>query len=100
MRESKFTIETLPEYSFEGFSKGDDWNGWACPYFSFGEAQRVVKAHDSGTARYDEENDQFIFILGDEEEVYPAVSENGRKLYPIGNGNWIWEEAEQHQEQV
>lgn len=99
MKSSKFVIDTLPENSFEGFSRGDDWNGWACPYFSFEEAQKIVKAHAPDTARYEENNDQFIFKVGDEEEFYPAVLEDGRKLYAIGNGSWIWEEAEQSQEQ-
>ena len=99
MKKSTFTIDSIPGQQFEGFTDGEDWNGWACPYFPFETAQKIVAAHDPKTARYDEENDQFIFTVGDEEEVYPAVSENDRKLYPIGNGSWIWEISEQYQEQ-
>lgn len=94
MRQSKFTIESIPRQQFEGFTDGGNWNGWATPYFSFEQAQRIVEAHNSGNARYDEENDQFVFNIDDEEEFYPAVLEDGRKLYSIGNGSWIWEEAD------
>ncbi len=55
-----------------------------------------MEAHNSdGTRAYfSEENDRFVFEIEDEEEVYPAVKENDKKLYPIGNGSWIWEESE------
>ena len=94
MKNSKFVIDTFPGREFSGFSKGADWNGWACPYFSLDEGMKIVEASESGKGRYDEPSDSFIFTLDGEEESYPAIVEDGKKLYPIGNGSWIWEEKE------
>jgi hypothetical protein len=94
MKNSTFAIETFPGREFVGFTKDEDWNGWACPYFIFDEGMKIVEASGTGNARYDDDNDQFVFMLGDDEETYPAVIENGQKLYPIGNGAWIWEEKQ------
>jgi hypothetical protein len=41
-----------------------------------------------------EPTDSFVFTLDGDEEIYPSVDEDGQKLYPVGNGNWIWEEKE------
>lgn len=94
MKNSTFVIDTIPEREFAGFTKGDDWNGWACPYFSFDEGMKIVEASEPGKGRYDEPSDSFIFRPDDDEETYPAVVEDGQKLYPIGNRYWIWEEKD------
>ncbi len=95
MKQSRFVIDTFPGQSFKGYSSNEEWNGWACPYFTFEEAQKIVHAQNSeGTkAWFDEKNDQFIFEMRGDKEFYPAFQENGQKLYPIGNGSWIWEES-------
>lgn len=94
MKQSIFGIETFPEQEFVGFSKGEEWNGWACPYFAFEEGQKILRAHNSAgrTAWFDEKADQFVFEINGEEEYFPAIHENDGKYYPIGNGSWIWEE--------
>lgn len=94
MRDAKFVIDVFPGQQFEGFSNGESWNGWACPYFTFEEGQKILQAHNSGEAKgwFDDRGDQFVFEIQDEKEVCPAVEENGVKLYPIGSGSWIWEE--------
>jgi hypothetical protein len=93
LRKSRFTIETFPGETFKGYTFEDDWNGWACPYFDLEEATRILDIYNmkSGNARYNESNDEFIFI--EDEEIFPAVEIEGLKLYPIGNSIWIWEEA-------
>jgi hypothetical protein len=94
MEKSKFSIESLPGQIFEGFTTGEDWNGWACPYFAFEEACRIVEAHNKSNelpAVYDENKDTFIFEFPDEPEEYTAEQINGQKLYGIGTGGWIWE---------
>jgi hypothetical protein len=99
----KFTIDTLGERVFDGYTKDEDWNGWACPYFTFEQAQSIVTAHnDNGwPARYDQGNDQFIFSMkhagGQEDEIYSPILEDGLKLYPIGTASWIWEEEDKWQ---
>ena len=86
MHLQKFTIDTLGERVFDGYTKDEHWNGWACPYFTFEQAQSIVTAHnDNGwPARYDQVQDQFVFSMkhagGEEEEVYSPVQEDGLKL--------------------
>ena len=98
MHPAKFTIDTLGDCVFEGYSKDEDWNGWACPYFTFEQAESIVAAyHEKGwPARYDQTNDCFVFSMqhagGDEDEIYTPIEEDGLKLYPIGTANRIWEE--------
>jgi len=98
MRLTKFSIETFGNKVFGGFTQDEYFNGWACPYFTFEQAQSVLEAQQqiSSKAFYNEVEDSFIFNLEneDESEVYNAVSIEGRKLYPIGTFSWIWEEVE------
>jgi hypothetical protein len=98
MRKTRFVLEAYGNNSFEGYSDNSDWNGWACPYFTFEQAEKVLKTHN-GTGQsgyYDESKDAFIFqVAGNNEpETYPAIKLAEQKYYPIGYSNWIWEEAE------
>jgi hypothetical protein len=86
MREAKFSIDTLGDNVFESFTQGEEWNGWACPYFTFDQAQTLVQAYQEGW--YDEDSDAFSFEIegGSEEDVdtFPATEIKGMKVYPIG----------------
>lgn len=81
---------------FPGFTEGEYWNGWACPFFTFEVAQSII-AEFSNTF-YDEKSDSFITREADypveEWERYVGVIKNGVKLYPVGNCSWIWDEEE------
>jgi hypothetical protein len=95
MRQAAFKIESLHGFTFRGFTKEESWNGWACPYFAFEQAQEIADAHSKcliTNATYNEIEDKFVFGFSDENEEYSAISINGKKLYPIGNASWIWEE--------
>ena len=95
MKRASFTLETFPGKRFFGFTNGEDWNGWACPYFTFQEAQRIAELHNElpgNFAYYQKEKDSFVFKFNDDPEEYPTVSFGETNLYPIGNGSWIWEE--------
>ena len=95
MKQAKFVIDTFPDQSFEGYSNGEEWNGWACPYFTFEVGQKILRAHNFNgmNGMFDETADRFVFENGNEEEFYPAITVDGKKLYPIGNCSWIWEES-------
>ena len=96
MRATKFIMDTFGDVIFEGFTQGETWNGWARPYFTFEQAQQIVAAYNSqgGQASYDNAEDVFSFKFGEDEiDIFPAESIKGQKLYPIGAGCWIWEEA-------
>ena len=102
MRPAKFKIESLGYEVFEGFSKDEDWNGWDCPYFTFEQAQKVLKTYNElrriigqkNLAHYDSSTDAFAFPSDeDETETFVSIIENGQKYYPIGTFCWIWEKA-------
>ncbi len=102
MRKTKFKIESLGYETFDGFTKDEDWNGWACPYFTFEQARKVLKQYNlfreitgqKDLAFYDKGADAFVFPSNDEDEseLYAAIDEEGQKYYPVGASCWIWEE--------
>lgn len=102
---ARFVMDSIPGQSFTGFTDGSDWNGWACPYFTFEEAVRVLRASQPNGFwwRYDSVDDAFTAgarpqASGDEPEYYEAetVEVDGETvtLYPVGARYWIWEEAQ------
>lgn len=97
-RRACFEIEGC-DACFDGWSDGTVWNGWARPWFDFQTAQTVLAALAPGW-RYDEQGDAFITPNDDGGESWPAVSVElpdggAAKLYPIGSGSWIWDEADE-----
>lgn len=96
LRKLSFALEALPNQIFHGYTMGEEWNGWAVPYFDFDESKKIAHAHENSlniVTLYDEEDDKFTFRFSDEEEEYQATIMDNRKLYPLGSGVWIWEEA-------
>jgi hypothetical protein len=101
MRPTKFAIDFLEGKTFDGYTREEDWNGFACPYFSFEQAQHLIDAwHSRGwNAGYNKEADSFLFEIASgagvtEDEIYSSLEIEGMKLYPIGAFNWIWDEVE------
>jgi len=104
-RRGKFATDSTPG-PYEGYTRGDDWNGWATPVFEKVEAEHIARdfaALESRwgefVGRYDEERDAFIFIDpgADGEEVYGAeaiiVDGLKRKVYAVGIYYWTWMEV-------
>ncbi len=51
--EGKFSTDLTGEDSFfDGFTKGETWNGFACPYFTFEQGQRIVEATNRAAAEW------------------------------------------------
>jgi hypothetical protein len=96
-RRAKFSIEGV-ETEFQGWTKGQLWNGWEMPYFEFGEAQRVIEMLTDPKGKYDAERDCFVSPNSDgEEDIWEAVNVTMLggatvKVYGIGAGAWIWDE--------
>lgn len=100
MRPTQFTIDDLGTKLFTGYSKGERWNGFACPYFTFEQAQEIVKAYHARDeqARYDAKSDAFVFAtMGEQDEreasLFQGLLIEGIKLYPIGAFHWMWTEV-------
>jgi hypothetical protein len=98
MNQSEFVIDTFDGDVFEGFTEGESWNGWACPYFTFEQAQKVAESHKQAIANawYDEKSDTFNFQMDkdaeDDIEPYEGVAIEGQKFYSIGHSHWVWRE--------
>ncbi len=101
MRKSAFQIDDGPVYI--GYTNGDRWNGWATPYFTLEEAQKVQADFSQGVdfpMLYDVNKDEFR-IQYDDDEPYIWRGEDiqtvdGIKhLYGIGAYSHIWDEVEE-----
>jgi len=104
LRESEFYLDADPDTSYQGYTAGQTWNGFACPYFELQVAQEVAQAyvemHAEGPGRprkveYDPENDCFRFYepAYDDWEEVSALIVGEKKLYPIGAFSWAWHEV-------
>ncbi|HEY9285892.1 MAG TPA: hypothetical protein VIP46_20755 [Pyrinomonadaceae bacterium] len=100
LREAKFMLEPLGEKVFDGYTRGENWNGWACPYFTSDQARQLVRAYEEKGLRawYDEDSDAYSFEVEagagvKETDTFPAEDVEGLRLYPIGASCWIWEEV-------
>lgn len=100
LRPGLFSIETV-QGPYTGWTTGEVWNGWACPYFEIEVARRVAadyasaNAAEGATAEFDENTNAFRFLdpVQGEWEVYEGFEEDGRMLYPIGTQYWTWTEV-------
>lgn len=103
---STFTIDSLENQAFEGFTHGDKWNGWACPFFDRTTAENLLRESEANEYvwHYDGKRDAFIVrSTSDPEDYEPEVfsgvtaqiGEAEVTLYGIGANSWVWEEAVQ-----
>jgi hypothetical protein len=102
---AKFAIDSISNSSFEGYTNGETWNGWICPYFEKSEAEHVLQASEANHHKWIYDADRDIFIVYTEhnteeaaEEIFEAVQgflEDGNEItvYGIGAHSWIWEFA-------
>lgn len=102
-RKAKFSICDDDRF-YIGYTSGDLWNGWACPYFTLEvgkqmcadftdddyECYRFFYDEDTDTFfKHDVEENEFI-IIGSSCNVMTVDGE--LKLYDIGAFNWVWDE--------
>jgi hypothetical protein len=99
---SRFSLDGI-EGVFEGWARGQLWNGWEMPCFEFQEAQKLIGALHEPKVEYDSARDLFTTRdTGDEDEAWLAQSitvlgPSQVKVYPIGAGSWCWEEVSNEQ---
>jgi hypothetical protein len=98
---ARFNIDAIPDTVFEGYSDGDTWNGFACPYFEKDVAEHVLRAsvRNGYSWTYDADRDAFIVrSIQDPPDYEPeeflgqSIMVNGQKItvYGIGAYFWIW----------
>ena len=79
--------------TYEGYTLGQTWNGFDCPYFSLSQALKIVS--DMDCLQFD---DRMINIIDNTyteevENIEPCVLETvdgGLIVYPIGLNAWCW----------
>ena len=101
---AQFSLDDGPGYT--GYTSGRRWNGWACPYFTHAEAQRLMIPWNTAPAEaqlsawYEAATDTYYFLDAlNETEPYAVRGEDHRladgatlHLYPIGHGCWVWDQ--------
>jgi hypothetical protein len=105
--EQRFTMDWLcdidPDISFAGVTKNEHWNGWAVPYFSLAEGQRMIswlllRSGDVGNdlnLRYDDNEDTFVWTVpGGDSVTSSCFTFKGVKYYRIFS-DFCWEEVEE-----
>lgn len=99
-----FSLDSIEGKTFPGYTFGEDWNGWATPYFEIDQATEIAKAL-GGKKAYDKkpyfmfpehgENEGTFSDLTDGPYLQETIkTEDGEKVvYPIGAYNWTWENS-------
>jgi len=99
---------------FRGYTFGDTWNGWACPYLPKESADDLARITHAALAlsedrdgfndlTYDAAKDAYIETpfggpteddpgVEWQAETLPLADGTVAKLYPVGSHSWIWEE--------
>ena len=99
MRKTIFTIGTCTQ-AYIGYTRGDDWNGWATPHFEIAEAMRVMADYNKDTGNpmwYDKDTDTFHIAETEytDECIWSGrncnTNEGVKHLYGIGAYCWTWE---------
>lgn len=102
MRKSAFVL-CDDHNAYIGYTSGRLWNGWATPYFTLEEAQRLQADFNQGIENpmlYDVNKDVFVLKYEDDDEPYIWEGEDiqtvdGIKhLYGIGAYSHIWDELD------
>lgn len=99
-RRARFTFGEAAGEIFEGFTNGEAWNGFACPYFSHEIARAVLVASEQNgySWRYDRDKDAFFVRHSDDPENYAeefsaikaVIEGQDTVLYAIGAYSWVW----------
>lgn len=96
MRKSVFYIDGGPAYI--GYTNGDRWNGWATPYFTYEEAEKIQTSMPR--LLYDVNKDEFRIKYDGDDEPYIWKGEDIQTvdgklhLYGIGAYSHIWDEVD------
>lgn len=100
MEKAKFYIAEGPRY--DGYTDGSLWNGWECPWFTKEAADQIAREVNDGysSMTYNKVNDCFIYKeYGDEEpNFFKGEDIQGKHLYPVGAYSWIWDKADEKEE--
>ena len=103
MHKSVFTTVAF-EHPHIGYTLGDEWNGFAVPYFEMDEARVIMKEVNAiepkEPMKYTKRKDAFVLKMEDGEvEIWQGknylTTEGVKHLYGIGAYTWSWETVTQ-----
>lgn len=97
MRSGRFMLEGCDEI-FYGYTHGFLWNGFECPSFEFGEAERICEQDFGQYVKMEiDDNEVRSQFSNDPIETFKAelmLTVDGVKtLYPVGSHGWCWTEV-------
>lgn len=97
---SIFSIDGVGE--FHGYTFGQTWNGFACPYFELSAALKIAESYPL-VVSYDAIKGVFKLDEGYlPEDVYEVSAQiintvdGPKNVYSIGSFGWVWEDAAWH----
>lgn len=96
-RKGRFGFDSEAEYPYVGYTHGQRWNGWECPWFELDEAQQIVADCSHAGSTYNPDKDCFEQRDYADDEVYALPAQSilyeGRyvRVYIVVDG-WCWEE--------
>jgi hypothetical protein len=92
-RRGKFGMGDTPD--FDGWTTGETWNGFACPFFTREQGLKVIEFFNSvdwyGRWEYDRKAKEFRGVLTDGDRE--VITEDRDGFYTIGVG-WVWCEVQ------
>ena len=83
------------DVEIDGFTYGNTWNGWAIPYFTFENAQKLIPIFE-GYLSYDVDQDAFkyldpVHMNPEDTEIYESLDIDGNKFYSVGGMSFCWD---------
>jgi len=93
MRKASFYLDCLPNDIWHGFTEGDTWNGFDCPYFTEAEGLRLNAALVAlATAEGHIDDDDDTFDIRWSFSDWRKGVHKGQPVYGIGAYCWTWSE--------
>ncbi|MEO8612971.1 MAG: hypothetical protein ABI690_34075 [Chloroflexota bacterium] len=100
-KKTQFCIKGITNTQFQGYTDGDTWNGFACPYFERTVAEQILNnaAKHGISWLYNYEYDAFIVrSISDPDGYAPeefqghmiAIDGKETRVYGIGAYTWMW----------
>lgn len=73
-----------------------NWNGFACPYFTYEVACQILEDAADFVFHYDKDDDTFYTVCEHTADRfdYEAVRFGDTRMYPIGAWYWTWQVTE------
>jgi hypothetical protein len=91
----RFKVSIDDKNTFIAWTFSEKWNEWSEPYFEKSEADKVAKIHN---CKYNLDNDTYEYEQNGDVEEFEGIEiktiEGIKKVYAIGAGSWVWDEAE------